>query len=103
VAVCRGVVVGGPVVVGGSNLDDVPGAPDGGPAGRLVGSAWVDDSVEVVSVVVAPAPAMGGPAPLPAPSGPLVGAATPLASAPASPEVRSGIWMMPVCSIGWAS
>jgi hypothetical protein len=94
-------VVGGPVVVGGSSLGDVPGTPTGGLAGRLVGGLF-DDSVEVVSAVVASAPAMGGPAPLPAPSGRFVGTATPLASAPANPEVRSGIRMMPVCSIGWA-
>jgi hypothetical protein len=102
VAVGRGVVVGRPVVAGGSTLGDVPGTPTGGLAGRLVGSTWVDDSVEIVSTVVAAAPVLGGPAPLPAPSGPFVGNATPLASAPASLEVRSGTWMVPVCSIRWA-
>jgi hypothetical protein len=84
------------VVVVGSALDGVPGALADVVVGGLVRATCVvdvDNAVEVGSTLRS---GTAGAAPWPAPSGPLVGTDTLVASAPATPDVRSGIWMMPI-------
>jgi hypothetical protein len=92
-----GVVVDMPVVVvGGSALDGVPVGLADVVVGALVGATCVVDVENAVAVCSTVRSGTAGAAPWPAPSGPLVGTDTLVASAPATPDVRSGMGMMPI-------
>jgi hypothetical protein len=88
-----------PVVVVGSALGGVPVGLADVVVGALVGATCVVDVENAVAVAVGSGPVRSGTAgaaPWPAPSGPFLGTDTLVASAPATPDVRSGIWMMPI-------